>query len=125
MPSDVHGFKRELKAILDQLPYQRWYTDCVVGEVEKLLGPAESEELSDLPEAKREQKLNEIAAKAGPNCEKKTNRPPIDPNASGKELDLLRAGYLTSMKGSPPPTSSPPPRPPASKKASRTSPTSP
>jgi hypothetical protein len=97
VPSDVHGFKGELEAVLDQLPYQRWYTSCVVAEVEKLLSPAESEELSDLPEAKREAKLNEIATKAGPNCEKKSNRPPIDPNASGKELELLRAGYLTSM----------------------------
>jgi hypothetical protein len=97
VPGDVHGVYAELETILDQLPYQHWYTQCVVGEVEKVLSPAEAEELSELPEAERERKAIQITAKAGPDCEKRSNRPPIDPNASAKELDLLRAGYLTSM----------------------------
>jgi hypothetical protein len=97
VPGGVHDFKGELEAVLDQLPYQYWYTSCVVHEVEGALSPAEAEELAELSEAEREQKINQIAAKAGPACEKKTNRPPIDPNASSKELDLLRVGYLTSV----------------------------
>jgi hypothetical protein len=98
VPSDVHGLSGELEAVLDQLPYQHWYTRCVIGEVEKDLTPAEAEALSGLSESEREQKVTAITAEAGPNCEKKTNRPPIDPNASSKELELLRAGYMTSMK---------------------------
>ena len=97
VPGDVHGVYGELEAILDQLPYQHWYTKCVVDQVEKVLSPAEAETLSELPESQREQKAIAITAKAGPDCEKKTGRPPIDPNASSKELDLLRAGYITSM----------------------------
>jgi hypothetical protein len=97
VPGDVHGFKGELEAVLDQLPYQRWYTHCVISEVEKVLSPKEAEELSELPETEREQKVSEITTEAGPNCEKKTDRAPIDPNASSQELGLLRAGYLTSL----------------------------
>jgi hypothetical protein len=96
VPSDVHGLSGELEAVLDQLPYQHWYTRCVIGEVEKDLTPAEAEALSELPESEREQKVTMITAEAGPNCEKRTSRQPIDPNASSKELELLRAGYMTS-----------------------------
>jgi hypothetical protein len=99
VPADVHGLSGELESVLDQLPYQHWYTRCVTREVENALSPAEAEALSELSESEREGKLTSITAEAGPNCEKKTNRPPIDPNASSKELDLLRAGYMTSAVG--------------------------
>lgn len=98
VPSDAHGVYGEVEAILDQLPYQAWYTKCVVGEVEKVLSPAEAEELAELPEAQREEKAIKVTSKAGPTCEARHHRPVIDPNASTKELDLLRAGYVTSMK---------------------------
>jgi hypothetical protein len=98
VPSDAHGVYAELEAILDQLPYQPWYAKCVVGEVEKVLGPDEAEKLAELPEAEREEKAMQITSKAGPVCEAKHHRPVIDPNATAKELDLLRAGYITSMK---------------------------
>jgi hypothetical protein len=98
VPSETHGVYGELEAILDQLPYQGWYTKCVVGQVEKVLSPAEAEALSQLPEAERDQKALQVTSKAGPTCEAEHNRPVVDPNASSKELDLLRAGYVTSMK---------------------------
>ncbi|HEY2478947.1 MAG TPA: hypothetical protein VGI17_09455 [Solirubrobacterales bacterium] len=96
--SDTHGVYAELETILDQLPYQRWYTRCVVGQVEKVLSPAEAEALAELPESEREQKAMQVTSQAGPTCEAQHHRPVIDPNASTKELDLLRAGYVTSMK---------------------------
>jgi hypothetical protein len=98
VPGDAHGVYAELEAILDQLPYEAWYTKCVVRQVEKVLSPAEAEALSKLPEAEREEKATQITAQAGPTCEAKHHLPVIDPNATGKELDLLRAGYVTSMK---------------------------
>jgi len=97
VPSDTHGVYAELEAILDQLPYQSWYAKCVVGEVEKVLSPSEAEALSELPTSERERKAMEITAKAGPTCEQRHHRPVVDPNATTKELDLLRAGYVTSM----------------------------
>jgi hypothetical protein len=97
VPGDTHGVYAELEAILDQLPYQRWYTRCVVGQVKEVLSPSEAEDLSRLPESQRERQAMEITSKAGPACERQHHRPVVDPNATAKELDLLRAGYVTSM----------------------------
>lgn len=97
VPSDAHGVYGELQAILDQLPYRAWYTRCVVHQVEKSLGPEEAKELAALPEAEREEKAVQITSKAGPTCEARHHRPVVDPHASAKELDLLRAGYVSSM----------------------------
>jgi hypothetical protein len=93
---DVHGFYDELETILDQFPYQHWYVGCVMKEARKLLDPKEAKELEELPEAEREERSTAIAAKAGPACEK-SGRPVIDPNASSKQLELLRAGSLPAM----------------------------
>jgi hypothetical protein len=93
---DVHGFYDELETILDQFPYQHWYVGCVMREARKLLDPKEAKELENLPEAEREKRSTQIAAKAGPACEK-SGRPVIDPNASSKQLELLRAGSIPAM----------------------------
>jgi hypothetical protein len=93
---DVHGFYGELKAILDQFPYQHWYVACVVREAKKILGPKEAEELEELPEAERQKKAQKAAAEAEPACEK-TDRPTIDPNASSDEIELLRVSSLPGI----------------------------
>ena len=96
VPSDVSGFYGELEAILDQFPYQHWYVSCVVREAKKILGPKGAEELEELPEGEREEKAQEAAAKAEPACEK-TDRPTIDPNASSKEIQLLRVSSIPGI----------------------------
>ncbi len=97
VPSDVHGFYGELGAILEQLPYEAWYSKCIVAEVRKTLGPKEAEELEELPEEERERKSVQIISQAGPTCDARNDLPLVDPHATTKELDLLRAGYTTSM----------------------------
>jgi hypothetical protein len=96
VPSGSHGVYDELRAILDQLPYQSWYTHCVVAQVKKVLTPAEAEALGELPEADRDNKAFQVIAGAGPTCERDHDRPVVDPNATAKELGLLRAGYANS-----------------------------
>jgi hypothetical protein len=96
VPTDVSGFYGELKAILDQFPYQQWYVNCVVGEAKKILGPEGAEELEELPEAEREEKAQEAAAKAEPACEK-TDRPTVNPNASSEEIELLRVSSVPGI----------------------------
>lgn len=97
MPSDTHGIYGELETILDQLPYEAWYTKCVVAEVRKGLDPQEAEALAALPESERESKAVQIIAQAGPACEASHHLPVVDPSASAKELGLLRAGRASSM----------------------------
>lgn len=96
VPTDVSGFYGELKAILDQFPYQHWYVSCVVREAKKILGPKGAEELEELPEGEREAKAQEAAAKAEPACEK-TDRPTIDPNATSEEIELLRVSSIPGV----------------------------
>jgi hypothetical protein len=97
VPSGTHGVYAELQAILDQLPYQSWYTRCVVDQVKRKLTPAEAEALGELPEAERDDKAFQVIATAGPTCERRHRRTVVDPNATSEELDLLRAGYVTSQ----------------------------
>jgi hypothetical protein len=99
VPSDTHGVYGELEAILDQLPYEAWYTKCVVDQVRKNLSPSEAEALSELPEDEREGKALQVISGAGPTCQASRHRPMIDAHASRKELDLLRAGFASSMRG--------------------------
>lgn len=96
IPADAEGFYGELEAILDQYPYQQWYVSCAMREAKKILSPKEAEELEDLPESEREQKSQEVAAKAGPPCEK-SGRPTIDPNASSAEIQLLRVSSVPAI----------------------------
>jgi hypothetical protein len=99
VPSDVHGVYGELEAILDQLPYEAWYTKCVVAQVKKNLSSAEAEALAGLPEDESEEKATLVISRAGPTCEARHHLlPVVDPNSSSKELDLLRAGTVDSMK---------------------------
>ena len=99
VPSDVHGVYGEVEAILDQLPYEAWYTKCVVAQVKRNISPSEAEELAGLPEDEREEKGTLVVSQAGPTCQARHHQKPIvDPNASSKELDLLRAGTVDSMK---------------------------
>jgi hypothetical protein len=99
VPSDTHGVYGELEAILGQLPYEAWYAKCVVDQVKKALSPDEAEALAELPEGERDEKALAITSQAGPACEAQHHHlTVVDPNASSKELDLLRAGYVTSMK---------------------------
>jgi hypothetical protein len=97
VPNDTHGVYSELEAILDQLPYEAWYTKCVVAQVKKTLTPAEAEALAELPEAEREEKAVQVTSQAGPACEAEHHLPVVDPHASSRELDLLRAGYVSWM----------------------------
>lgn len=96
IPGDAEGFYGELEAILAQYPYQHWYVGCVMREARKLLSPKEAEELEGLREAERERKSQEVAAKAGPPCEK-SGRPTIDPNASSEEIQLLRVSSVPAI----------------------------
>lgn len=98
VPTDVHDLYGEVESILDQLPYQSWYTKCVVSRVKKAVSPKEAEELAGLPESERESKASKVVAKAKLACEESSKRPVIDPNASEKELGLYRASYVSPLR---------------------------
>jgi hypothetical protein len=94
VPSDVHGVIPELEAVLAQFPYQRWYSDCIVATVKKDLTPAEAE----ATEASGAANAEKIIGTAGSTCKESSHRPVVDPNASEKQLDLLRAGFFEQIR---------------------------
>jgi hypothetical protein len=98
VPGDVHDVYGEIEAFLAQFPYQAWYTKCVVTKVKKELKPQEAEALESLPESSRAGKAEAIIAAAGPACLESSKRPVIDPNASEKEFDLYRSGFVEPMR---------------------------
>jgi hypothetical protein len=97
LPEGTHGVYGELEAILDQLPYEAWYSKCVVDQVKKNLSAEEAKELAELPEDEREEQAVQITSQAGPACEAEHHLPVVDPHATAKEFELLRAGYVSSM----------------------------
>ena len=94
VPSDVHGVVPELEAVLAQFPYQRWYRDCIVATVKKELTPAEAE----ATEASGAANAEKIIGAAGSTCKESSHRPIVDPNASEKQLDILRAGFAEQIR---------------------------
>lgn len=97
VPADVHGLYPELETILDQLPYQGWYTRCVVARVKKELSTKEVEALERTSESSGAGKAEQVISAAGPACEKSSKRPLVDPNASADELALYRAGLVEKI----------------------------
>jgi hypothetical protein len=88
IPSSVHGAKAELTALLEQFPYQHWFTACVTRRFQAAGEPGDGESEA------------ELLAKDETACERSAHgRRPVDPNASSEELDLLRAELAPSMKG--------------------------
>jgi hypothetical protein len=94
IPSDVEGVIPELEALLAQFPYQRWYKNCIVKTTSEELTPAEAEATESSQAANAEK----IVAAAEASCKEASHRPLVDPNASEKELDLLRAGFKQSAR---------------------------
>jgi hypothetical protein len=87
----------QLRFVLAKFPYRPWYRACLVREVEAELSAGELEELAQLPDEQARRVALRFALGATPKCERK-GREPIDPDASGVEISLLRLGYATTLE---------------------------
>ena len=98
IPSGVHDFYGEAEAVLDQLPYQSWYTEVRRRE-DSVSRSARSKPKKSrpCPNPNGKPKPRRMIAKVGPECEKSSDRPVIDPNASEAEIALYRAGYVAPL----------------------------
>jgi hypothetical protein len=97
IPEGVHGVYGEIAALLDQFPYQPWFTRCVVAKFKKQVGPAEAKELDEVTEASTSSKEQKVLVEARTACEK-SPRSLIDPNASEEEFARYRAGYVQPLR---------------------------
>ncbi|HET7588671.1 MAG TPA: hypothetical protein VFK14_00585 [Solirubrobacterales bacterium] len=78
------------KAAMEQIGFEPWYRNCVIGQAERLLTPAEANALTGPPNPQKEDLALSLALKAQPNCEE-PGRELVDASASSFQLSVLKA----------------------------------
>ncbi|HEY2715703.1 MAG TPA: hypothetical protein VGI73_05730 [Solirubrobacterales bacterium] len=87
----------QLRFVLAKFPYQPWYRDCIVEQVEGKLSAGELEELAELPQEQGRKVALRFALGAAPRCESH-GREPITPHPSHVQVQLLRVGYASTLE---------------------------
>ena len=87
----------QLRFVLDKFPYEAWYRDCIVEQLEAKLSGGELEELAELPDEQGRRVALRFALGAAPRCEAK-GREPIDDDATHVQVQLLRIGYASTLE---------------------------
>lgn len=87
----------ELRFVLGKFPYEPWYRDCIVEQVEAKLSAAELEELAELPDEQGRRVALRFALGAAPRCEAR-GRKPIRADATRVQVQLLRLGYASTLE---------------------------
>lgn len=87
----------ELRFVLDKFPYEAWYRDCLIEQVEDKLSAAELEELAQLPDEQGRRVALRFALGAAPRCEAR-GRKPIRAGATHVQVQLLRIGYASTLE---------------------------
>jgi hypothetical protein len=87
----------ELRFVLGKFPYEPWYRDCIVEQVEDKLSAGELEELAELPDEQGRRVALRFALGAAPKCEAR-GRQPILADATHVQVQLLRIGYASTLE---------------------------
>ncbi|MBS1880357.1 MAG: hypothetical protein JST31_12655 [Actinobacteria bacterium] len=87
----------QLRFVLGKFPYEPWYSDCIVKQVEGKLNAAELEELAELPVEQGRKVALRFALGAAPKCVA-NGRNPISPDPSHVQIQLLRVGYASTLE---------------------------
>jgi hypothetical protein len=87
----------QLRFVLGKFPYEPWYSDCIVEQVEAKLSAEELEELSELPAEQGRKVALRFALGAAPKCEAR-GRQPIRADATHVQVQLLRIGYASTLE---------------------------
>jgi hypothetical protein len=87
----------ELRFVLAKFPYESWYRDCIVEQVEGELSAGELEELAELPDEQGRRVALRFALGAAPECEAR-GRKPIRADATHVQVQLLRIGYASTLE---------------------------
>jgi hypothetical protein len=87
----------QLRFVLGKFPYESWYRECIVEQLEAKLSAAELEELAELPEEQGRKVALRFALGAAPRCEA-SGRKPIRTDATHVQVQLLRIGYASTLE---------------------------
>jgi hypothetical protein len=87
----------ELRFVLAKFPYETWYRDCIVEQLEAKLSADELEELAELPQEQGRRVALRFALGAAPDCEA-GGREPIRADATHVQVQLLRIAYASTLE---------------------------
>jgi hypothetical protein len=86
-----------VRATAEQEPYEKWALDCVVGQLEKVITPAEEKKLEGASEKEFGEFLMPHLTQMNQACEA-PGRHIFDPHASESELALLRSSEVVGIR---------------------------
>jgi hypothetical protein len=86
-----------MRAVTEQEPYEKWPFECVVGQFEKLITPAEEEKLEGASEKKLGEFLPPHLESINQTCEK-PGRHIFNPHATEEELALVRSSEVQGLR---------------------------
>lgn len=87
----------KVRAILEKEPYEKWALNCIVGQFEKVLTPAEEEKLEGGSEEEFGEFLIAHGTELNQACEQ-PGRHVFDPHASEAELAVVRSGEVAALR---------------------------
>jgi outer membrane murein-binding lipoprotein Lpp len=86
-----------IRATAEQFPYEKWAFDCVVGQIEKVIGPAEEERLEGASEKEFGEFILPHLTAMNKACER-PDRHTFNPDASEEELALVRSSEVVGVR---------------------------
>jgi hypothetical protein len=95
--SEPHSVVDAMRAVAEQEPYEEWALDCVVGQFEKIITPAQEEKLKDASEKQMGEFLLPHLESINQICEK-PGRHIFNPHATEEELALVRSSEVQGLR---------------------------
>ena len=86
-----------MRAVAEQEPYEKWALECVVGEFEKILTPAQEEKLEGASEKEMGEFLLPHLESINQACEK-PGRHIFNPHATEEELAVVRSSEVDGLR---------------------------
>lgn len=86
-----------MRAVAEQEPYEKWALDCVVGQFEKIITPAQEKKLEDASEKEMGEFLLPHLEGINQACEK-PGRHIFNPHATEEELAVVRSSEVQGLR---------------------------
>lgn len=95
--SEPHTVVDAMRAVAEQEPYEKWALDCVVGQFEEIITPAQEEKLEDASEKAMGEFLLPHLEGINQACEK-PGRHIFNPHATEEELAVVRSSEVQGLR---------------------------
>ncbi len=94
---EPHSVVDAMRAVAEQEPYEKWALDCVVGQFEEIITPAQEKKLEGASEKEMGEFLLPHLESINQTCEK-PGRHIFNPHATEAELALVRSSEVQGLR---------------------------